>query len=54
MRANHTKMHRILKWIWICPGIPATIIMRDSVPWLAFMSIYAIIVSHWAAEEAAD
>lgn len=51
---KHTKLHRWLKWLWVCPGLPITFVLRESVPWLAFMSIYAIITSHWAAEEAAD
>lgn len=27
--------------------------MRQSVPYLVFLSVYAIIVGHWSAEEAA-
>jgi hypothetical protein len=53
-RVNQTKMHRVLKWLWICPGIPVSFILRESVPWLVFMSAYAIIVGHWSAEEAAE
>lgn len=45
--------HRRLKWAWICPGIPVSIVLRQSVPYLVFLSVYAIIVGHWSAEEAA-
>ncbi len=47
-------MHRILKWIWVCPGIPVSFVLRESVPWLVFMSVYAVIVGHWSADEAAE
>jgi hypothetical protein len=40
-----------MKWIWVCPGIPISFVLRESVPWLVFMSVYAIIVSHWSAEQ---
>lgn len=53
-RVNHTHLHRWLKWVWICPGLPVSFFLRNSVPWLVFMSVYAIIVGHWSAEEAAD
>lgn len=51
---DHTKMHRRLKWLWIVAGIPATYVLKDSVTWVSIMSVYAIIVAHWASEEAAD
>ena len=45
--------HRRLKWIWIFPGVPIAFVLRQSVPFIVFMSVYAIIVGHWSAEEAA-
>jgi hypothetical protein len=45
--------HRRLKWVWIFPGIPVAFWLRESVPFLVFMSVYAIIIGHWSAEEAA-
>lgn len=53
MRINKTRMHRILKWIWVFPGIPVSFMFRQSITYLTFLSVYAIITSHWAAEEAA-
>lgn len=35
--------------IWILLIIPTLTIFRESVPWLNFMSIYAIIVAHLSA-----
>lgn len=51
---NRTKAHRRLKWLWVFPGIPISIVLRESIAYLTFLSVYAIIASHWAAEEAAD
>jgi len=45
--------HRRLKWFWIFPGIPISFILRESVPYLVFLSVYAIITGHWGAEEGA-
>jgi hypothetical protein len=45
--------HRSLKWFWIFPGIPISFVLRKSVPYLVFLSVYAIITGHWSAEEAA-
>lgn len=54
MKFNHTKAHRIIKWLWIFPGIPISFLLRQSVEYLVFLSVYAIITGHWSAEEAAD
>jgi len=48
---NKTKLHRHLKWFWIFV-IPISYWWRESIFWVVFMSHYAIIASHWAAEEA--
>lgn len=45
--------HRRLKWLWIFPGIPISILLRQSIAYLVFLSVYAIIVGHWSSEEAA-
>lgn len=44
-------MRRIHFWlmvIWVVPGIPVSIWLKDSIPWLVFLSVYAILASHWA------
>lgn len=34
--------------LWIFPGLPLSFWLRNSVPWLVFLSVYAIIVGHWS------
>jgi hypothetical protein len=39
--------------VWTVVGIPVSYWLRQSVPWLVFLSVYAIIVGHasgWSAE----
>jgi hypothetical protein len=43
--------------LWIVPGIPVSYFLRYSVPWLVFLSVYAIIVGHgsgWSAERPSE
>lgn len=42
------RIHLILMLVWTVVGIPVSIILRESVPWLVFLSVYAIIVGHWS------
>jgi hypothetical protein len=52
-------MRRFNKWatlLWVFPGIPISFVLRDSVPWVVFLSVYAYacIISHlaaWRADE---
>lgn len=39
-------MNKVLFWLWVCPGIPISIYLRNSVAWVVFLSVYAIIVAH--------
>lgn len=34
---------------WAVALIPTLLWWRDSILWVSFMSLYAIIVSHWSA-----
>lgn len=48
-------MNKWLFWLWVFPGIPISIYMRNSVAWVVFLSVYAIIVAHlieWRQEDA--
>lgn len=39
--------------VWLLPGAVIAFWLRHSIPWVTFMSWYAIVVSHvagWAAE----
>lgn len=47
-------MNKWLFWIWLFPGVPISIYLRDSVAWVVFLSVYAIIVAHlieWRQED---
>jgi hypothetical protein len=47
------RIHLMLMLLWIVPGLPISYYLRQSVPWLVFLSVYAIIVGHasgWSAE----
>lgn len=44
--------HLVLAIVWAVLAIPTVLVWHDSILWVAFMSIYAIIVSHLAADEA--
>ena len=39
-------MNKWLFWLWVFPGIPISILLRNSVAWIVFLSVYAIIVAH--------
>jgi hypothetical protein len=45
------------KWaffLWIFPGIPVSIYLRNSIAWVVFLSVYAIVIAHlieWRQEE---
>jgi hypothetical protein len=42
------RVHLTFLFIWIFIGLPVSFILRESVPWLVFLSVYAIIVGHWS------
>jgi predicted alpha/beta hydrolase len=47
------RIHLALLVVWTVVGIPVSYWLRQSVPWLVFLSVYAIIVGHasgWSAE----
>jgi hypothetical protein len=42
------KIHLTLMLLWTVVGIPISYLLKESVPWLVFLSVYAIIVGHWS------
>jgi hypothetical protein len=42
------RIHLALLILWVVPGLPVSYWLRESVPWLVFLSVYAIIVGHWS------
>lgn len=48
--------HRTLMWAWLTVGAYLNFgppQLQSSVPWVSFMSLYAIVVSHWSGIEGA-
>ena len=41
------RFHLTLMIVWTVVGLPVSFVLRESVPWLVFLSVYAIIVGHW-------
>lgn len=44
-------IHLTLMYVWVALIIPTVIFWSESILWIGFMSIYAIITAHWAAYE---
>jgi hypothetical protein len=42
------RIHLTMMCLWIFPGLPVSWWLRESVPWLVFMSWYALLVGHWS------
>lgn len=47
------KIHGWLTVIWLVASVPIIIFLRDSVPALVFISVYANVVGHWSSFQAA-
>lgn len=47
-------LHRIVAVAWLLLAIPTLLWWRNSILWVAFMSLYANVASHWAAAQAAE
>lgn len=46
-------IHTVAAVVWLLLAIPTVLIWADSILWVAFMSLYANIVGHWSARQAA-
>jgi hypothetical protein len=46
--------YRVEKWFWVAMVLPTLIWWHNSVLWVALLSIYALILSAAAAEEASE
>ena len=53
MTLDDRKVHLALVFVWLGLVVPTILWWRTSILWIAFMSLYAIIGTHWAAYEAA-
>jgi hypothetical protein len=48
-----SRIHLILLVVWSALAVPTALWWRDSVAWVSFMSLYAIVSTHWAGYQAA-
>lgn len=46
-------LHAALTLLWVLLAVPTLLWWRDSVAWVALMSLYANVAGHWAAWQAA-
>ncbi len=53
MKLKHSTLHLILGIVWLALLYPTIFYWKESILWLSLMSIYAILVGHWGAYEAA-
>lgn len=42
------RVHLTLLIAWVVVGLPVSYLLRNSVPWLVVLSVYAIVVGHWS------
>lgn len=47
------RLHAFLTIAWLILCVPALLWWKNSVPFLVFISMYAIVVSHWDAYQTA-
>lgn len=47
------RYHRIMATMWVLLIIPTLLWWKDSVLWVALMSLWANIASHWSGAQAA-
>ena len=52
-RPKASTIHTALTLVWAALVLPTLFWWRESVMWVALMSLWANIASHWAAREAA-
>ena len=46
-------LHGWLTVVWFVAAIPICIYLNDSVPFLVFISVYAVVTGHWSSWQAA-
>lgn len=47
------RLHALLMGVWLLLGLPTLLWWTNSLPWLVWMSLYAIVAGHFAAWQAA-
>jgi hypothetical protein len=54
LRTDKALRFRVEKWFWITMIAPTVIWLRESVLWVALLSIYALVITASGAEQAAE
>jgi hypothetical protein len=52
-RFKASTIHTVLTLVWVALVLPTLFLWRESVLWVALMSLWANIAAHWGAREAA-
>ena len=47
-----TRLHLLLTFSWVLLIIPTLVWWKDSITWVALMSLWANIAAHWSAYQA--
>lgn len=47
-----SKLHGWLTIIWSIAALPIILFLSESVPFLVFISVYAVITGHWSSWQA--
>lgn len=47
-----SKIHKYALFGWLVLSIPIAILLSNSIPFIVFLSVYAIVVSHWSSWQA--
>ncbi len=47
MRERH--VHLILAVVWLIAAVPSMLYWKNSISWLVFISVYAVVATHWDA-----
>lgn len=48
------RIHWTLTIAWCVMAVPTLLWWRDSIVWVAFMSLYANVAGHWSAAQASE
>lgn len=54
MLIRQSVLHRWLAVIWAILAVPTVTVWQDAIWWVGLISVYANVVSHWGAAEAAE
>ncbi len=47
------KIHGSLAIVWLAFSLPIMLLLSSSIPFVVFISVYAIVAAHWAGWDAA-